>query len=81
MVKRHPKFICIGAGNTYGTGPDRVYVGRQELDGASLDRFDFLEWAYDETLERFIVDSIDATHAAELHGLAAQGKRAGDERL
>ncbi len=58
MVKRHPKFICIGAGNTYGTGPDRVYVGRQELDGASLDRFDFLEWGYDEGLEMEIAKTL-----------------------
>ena len=54
MVKKHADFRCIAAGNTYGTGPDRVYVGRQELDGASLDRFDFVEWAYDEALEREI---------------------------
>lgn len=58
MVKRHPDFVCIGAGNTYGTGPDRVYVGRQELDGASLDRFDFLEWGYDEGLELEIAKSL-----------------------
>jgi MoxR-like ATPase len=64
MVKRHANFICIAAGNTYGTGPDRVYVGRQELDGASLDRFDFLEWGYDEALENHIAASIDATLAA-----------------
>jgi MoxR-like ATPase len=51
MIKRHPDFICIAAGNTYGTGADRQYVGRNQLDGATLDRFVFLDWDYDEDLE------------------------------
>ncbi len=58
MVKRNPKFICLGAGNTYGNGPDRIYVGRQELDGASLNRFDFLDWTYDEGLEMEIAKTL-----------------------
>lgn len=36
---RHPDFICIAAANTYGTGADRVYVGRNQLDESTLDRF------------------------------------------
>jgi MoxR-like ATPase len=58
MVKRHAEFRCVAAGNTYGTGADRVYVGRNELDGASLDRFDFLEWGYDEALELAIAKTL-----------------------
>lgn len=50
-VKRHKDFCCIAAANTYGTGADREYVGRQQLDAASLDRFVFLDWGYDEELE------------------------------
>lgn len=50
-VKRHENFRCIAAANTYGTGADRIYVGRNQLDGATLDRFAFLEWSYDERLE------------------------------
>ena len=65
MVARHPEFRCLGAGNTYGLGASRVYVGRQELDGASLDRFNFLEWGYDEGLEMAIATAIDADHAKE----------------
>lgn len=64
MIKRHASFLCIAAGNTYGTGPDRVYVGRQELDGASIDRFDFIEWAYDEGLETAICNQLDAGFTA-----------------
>lgn len=39
MVLRHPDFICIAAANTFGTGPDAQYVGRNKLDAATLNRF------------------------------------------
>lgn len=58
MVKRHSEFRCIAAGNTFGTGPDRQYVGRQEMDAASIDRFNFLEFPYDEQLEAAIASQI-----------------------
>ncbi|MEY4126205.1 MAG: hypothetical protein RL737_394 [Bacteroidota bacterium] len=51
-VQRHEKYYCIAAANTYGQGADRQYVGRNQLDAASLDRFVFLDWKYDENLER-----------------------------
>ena len=51
-VQRHEKFYCIAAANTFGQGADRQYVGRNQLDAASLDRFVFLDWKYDENLER-----------------------------
>ena len=50
-VSRHPDFICIAGGNTYGTGPDRMYCGRTQLDAATLDRFANLDWNYDEETE------------------------------
>jgi len=50
-VTRHEKFYCIAAANTYGQGADRQYVGRNQLDAASLDRFIFIDWKYDEKLE------------------------------
>lgn len=50
-VLRHPDFVCICAMNTYGTGADRQYVGRNQLDAATLDRFAFVDWGYDEELE------------------------------
>lgn len=50
-VTRHEKFYCIAAANTYGQGADRQYVGRNQLDAASLDRFIFIDWRYDEKLE------------------------------
>lgn len=36
---RHPGTVIICAANTYGTGADRMYVGRNQLDVATLDRF------------------------------------------
>lgn len=51
-VSRNEKFYCIAAANTIGLGANRQYVGRNQLDAASLDRFVFIEWNYDENLER-----------------------------
>lgn len=54
-VKRHPNFRVIAGANTFGTGADRQYVGRNQLDAASLDRFAMLDWGYDEALEAALV--------------------------
>jgi cobaltochelatase CobS len=51
-VKRHPNFRCIAAANTIGTGATRQYVGRNPLDGATRDRFYFVQMEYDLALER-----------------------------
>lgn len=51
IVQRHKDFKCIGAGNTKLAGASRQYVGRAQLDAASVDRFAFLEWLYDDALE------------------------------
>jgi len=51
MVTRHPDTVIIAAANTYGRGPDRMYVGRQALDAATLDRFAVMEIGVDEPLE------------------------------
>ena len=50
-VERHADFRVIAAGNTYGGGANRVYVGRNQLDGASLDRFANVPMDYDEKAE------------------------------
>lgn len=52
VVKRHPNFRCIAAANTFGRGADRLYVGRNQLDAATLDRFVVRAFDYDEDLER-----------------------------
>jgi cobaltochelatase CobS len=50
-VKRHPDFVIIAAANTWGSGADAQYVGRAQLDAATLDRFAFISMDYDEKLE------------------------------
>lgn len=51
-IRAHPEFYFIGAANTYGRGADRLYIGRNQLDASTLDRFCTLTWDYDEQLER-----------------------------
>ncbi len=51
-VSRHPDFLFMGAGNTYGTGANLQYVGRNALDGATMDRFRPMLWDYDPELEK-----------------------------
>ncbi len=57
MIKRHPDFVLIAAANTYGNGADRQYVGRNQLDAATLDRYFFIDWPYDEALEAALMGS------------------------
>jgi len=61
MVQKHKDFVCIAAGNTYGSGADRQYVGRNQLDAATLDRFDFIDFPYDTALEQAIVASFEGS--------------------
>ena len=55
VVKKHPDFRVVADANTFGTGADRQYVGRNKLDAASLDRYAVIEWGYDEALEASLV--------------------------
>jgi len=66
MIKKHEDFIPIASGNTFGNGADRIYVGRAQLDGATLDRFAFLEWEYDEALELQVSGAIPEWHRTVL---------------
>ncbi len=61
MVKRHENFKVVATANTYGTGPDRKYVGRNALDAAFLDRFVMEEIPIDEALERAVCDATGAS--------------------
>lgn len=57
MVERHPNFRMIAAANTWGKGSDLQYVGRNALDGATLDRFDNIFFDYDRKLEKALYPS------------------------
>jgi hypothetical protein len=51
-VTRHPNFRVVATANTFGHGADRIYIGRNELDAATLDRFATINVDYDLQLER-----------------------------
>ena len=53
-VKRHKNFVALAAANTFGNGENDIYSGRNQLDGATLDRFraGVIEVDYSEELER-----------------------------
>lgn len=53
-VEAHPNFRVIAAGNTTGNGADFEYVGRNQLDAASLDRFAIVEIDYSPTIENSV---------------------------
>ena len=53
-VEAHPDFRVVAAGNTFGTGADISYVGRNQLDGASLDRFAIVRVDYSPAIENAV---------------------------
>lgn len=60
IFEKHKDTVLICAANTYGTGATRTYVGRNQLDAATLDRFacSTVEVGYDKKLEESIARSI-----------------------
>lgn len=57
IVDKNPNFICIVACNTYGHGANIDYVGRNRLDGATLDRFIVVDVGYDKKLEKQLTNN------------------------
>lgn len=53
-VEAHPDFRVIAAGNTIGNGASYEYVGRNQLDAASLDRFAIVKIDYSEAIENSV---------------------------
>ena len=56
FYQAHNDFHLIAAANTFGTGADMIYSGRQALDGATLNRFLPVVIDYDKDLERNIIN-------------------------
>lgn len=57
FYKAHPDFRLIAAANTFGTGADAIYCGRQALDGASLNRFSPIIIDYDRNIEQSLTNN------------------------
>lgn len=72
--RRHAETIIIAAANTFGTGPDAQYVGRNPLDAATRDRFvlSMVEVDYDADLEVLIATGILAARLGEDAARSAQ---------
>ena len=72
----HPDFRVIAAGNTFGYGADSNYVGRNQLDGASLDRFALVIVDYSESIENAVTNG-DTELVAFGRDLRKSAERAG----
>ena len=59
MKTRHDDFVCMASGNTVGHGATSEYIGRNAIDGATLDRFVQIEFNIDENLETAISSNRD----------------------
>lgn len=53
-VEAHEAFRVVAAGNTFGTGATYQYVGRNQLDAASLDRFAMVRIDYSLDIEKSV---------------------------
>lgn len=60
MVSRHTDFRIVATANTYGHGASRQYVGRNQLDAATLDRFVTIAWDIDDKVEANLAGTTDA---------------------
>ena len=60
-VKRHPDAVVMATANTFGTGAGALYVGRNQLDAATLDRWYVVAMDYDKAYEERLAPS-QVTH-------------------
>jgi len=62
QVSRHPEFRYVACTNTYGKGGNKKFNARNKMDDATMDRFIYMDWGYDEALERSIFGNTNATN-------------------
>lgn len=62
-VQKHPDFVGIATGNTFGSGATMEYVGRNPIDAATVDRFAQLEVPIDEKVEDAMLASVGLEQA------------------
>jgi len=85
-IKLHPDTVLIAAANTFGHGANRQYVGRNQLDAATLDRFTMgtIEVDYDQKLETKILEGkslTDEERASLLNWAWGTREKIGKNRL
>jgi energy-coupling factor transporter ATP-binding protein EcfA2 len=71
LIKRGPDVAIVASANTFGFGADRIYAGRNQLDGATLDRFFIVEMDYDRGIETRVgaQGGLSASEMADLWSL------------
>lgn len=78
LVEQHPDFICIATGNTPANGADVAYSDRRKLDQSVRNRFAFVQWDTDKTLETHLATSVfqhGAKWASWVQGVRAYAKK------
>lgn len=75
-VEAHQDFKVIAAGNSCGRGADEVYSGRSVIDGATMNRFDYIKVDYDDRIEHRLANR-DSELVGFVHDLRASAKKAG----
>lgn len=58
-IDAHEDFRVVAAANTFGHGADMIYVGRNQLDAATLDRFAVMTFEYDNEIEKSLAFDIE----------------------
>lgn len=78
-VNRGANVGIVATANTFGTGADPIYSGRNQLDGATLDRFIVVEMTYDGALEKDMATAAgwNASQLGRFHALRGKVETAG----
>lgn len=73
-VKRDKGAVMIGSANTFGTGAGALYVGRSQLDAATLDRWYVVQMDYDREWESSLAPAHVCAFVWKLRDAVAQYK-------
>lgn len=65
MREAHKDFVLVATANTIGTGANIQYCGRNRLDMAMLNRFEFVNWEYNDELEELLMYRFALANAPE----------------
>ena len=70
-VVKHDDCLVVATANTFGTGPDRMYVGRNALDAATISRF---AYTHDLLPDTELEAALGAANCVQYGGTEEQGR-------
>jgi hypothetical protein len=70
-VVKHDDCLVVATANTFGTGPDRMYVGRNALDAATISRF---AYTHDLLPDTELEAALGAANCMQYGGTEEQGR-------